>query len=222
MDLESLLAFFPTNQIGIILAALLLIVLVLAVVALQMSRRQATAQLELKQRLATLWQEMDELRVQQFNESEPTVGNTGNSGNQVLAEQFLLEKSALESIWPLVWGLHDKLGSFLRAVESNEPTGDTRVTARNAALEARKAVNGLRPFFNAEVDDLLTRLIDTEIKAHLAACQYMDMQQGGLSVAAEDEGSRHTSRQKFRLLHEGDAKDMLNHLVEVMRRRMVR
>ncbi len=75
---------------------------------------------------ATLWHEMDELRVQQFNASEPPVGN---SGNQVLAEQFLLKKAALENIWPLVWGLHDKLGSFLRAVESNEPTGDTRVTA---------------------------------------------------------------------------------------------
>lgn len=220
MEQEALLAFFSTHQFGIILAALLLIVLVLAVVALQMSRRQATVQLELKQRVATLWQEMDELRVQQFNESEPPAGNSGNQ--QVLAEQFLLEKTALENIWPLVWGLHDKLGSFLRAVESNEPTGDTRVTARNAALEARKAVNGLRPFFNAEVDDLLTRLIDTEIKAHLAACQYMDMQQGGLSVGADDENSRHTSRQKFRLLHEGDAKDLLNHLVEIMRRRMVR
>jgi type II secretory pathway pseudopilin PulG len=218
MELGSLLAYFSTLQFGIIVAALLLIVLVLVVVALQASRRQVTVQLELKQRLETLWHEMDELRVQQFNASEPSVGN---SGNQVLAEQFLLEKAALEKIWPLVWGLHDKLASFLRAVESNEPTGDTRVTARNAALEARKAVNGLRPFFNAEVDDLLTRLIDTEIKAHLAACQYMDMQQGGLSAGAEDESSRHTSRQKFRLLHEGDAKDLLNHLVEVMRRRMV-
>lgn len=219
MELESLLAFFSTHQFGVILAGLLLLALVVSVVALQMSRRQSDLQLELKQRVATLWQEMDELRVQQFNETEPPAGN---SGNQLLAEQFLLEKAALETIWPLVWGLHDKLGSFLRAVESNEPTGDTRVSARNAALEARKTVNGLRPFFNAEVDDLLTRLIDTEIKAHLAACQYMDMQQGGLSVGAEDENSRHSSRQKFRLLHEGDAKDLLNHLVEVMRRRMVR
>ena len=219
MELESLQAFFSTHQFGVILAGLLLLALVVAMVALQMSRRQSDVQLELKQRVATLWQEMDELRVQQFNDVEPPAGN---SGNQLLAEQFLLEKAALETIWPLVWGLHDKLGSFLRAVESNEPTGDTRVTARNAALEARKTVNGLRPFFNAEVDDLLTRLIDTEIKAHLAACQYMDMQQGGLSVSADDENSRHTSRQKFRLLHEGDAKDLLNHLVEVMRRRMVR
>lgn len=219
MELESLMALFSSHQFGIILAGLVLVVLVVAVVALQISRRQAGGQLELKQRVATLWQEMDELRVQQFNEAEPP---TGTSGNQLLAEQFLLEKAALEKIWPLVWGLHDKLGSFLRAVESNEPTGDTRVTARNAALEARKTANGLRPFFNAEVDDLLTRLIDTEIKAHLAACQYMDMQQGGLSVSADDEGSRHSSRQKFRLLHEGDGKDLLNHLVEIMRRRMIR
>lgn len=219
MEPDSLLALFSTHQVVVISAVFLLTVLVLAVVSLQMSRRQATVQLELKQRLATLWQEMDELRVQQFNEPEVPVGN---SGNQLVAEQFLLEKTALETIWPLVWGLHDKLGSFLRAVENNEPTGDTRVTARNAALETRRTVNGLRPFFNTEVDDLLTRLIDTEIKAHLAACQHMDMQQGGLSVTADDESSRHTSRQKFRLLHEGDAKDLLNHLVEVMRHRMVR
>ncbi len=56
---------------------------------------------------------------------------------------------------------------------------------------SRLVTPGLRPFFNAEVDDLLTRLIDTEIKAHLAACQYMDMQQGGLSAGADDENSRH-------------------------------
>ncbi|WP_152205871.1 hypothetical protein [Marinobacter changyiensis] len=219
MELESLQALLSSHQFGVILAGLLLVVLVVAVVALQSARRQASAQLELKQRVAALWHEIDELRVQQFNETEPP---TGNSGNQLLAEQFLLEKAALEKIWPLVWGLHDKLGSFLRAVENNEPTGDSRVTARNAALEARKAVNGLRPFFDAEVDDLLTRLIDTEIKAHLAACQFMDMQQGGLSVSAEDESSRHSSRQKFRLLHEGDGKDLLNHLVEIMRHRMIR
>lgn len=219
MELESLQALLSSHQFGVILAGLLLVVLVVAVVALQSARRQASAQLELKQRVAALWHEIDELRVQQFNETEPP---TGNSGNQLLAEQFLLEKAALEKIWPLVWGLHDKLGSFLRAVENNEPTGDSRVTARNAALEARKTVNGLRPFFDAEVDDLLTRLIDTEIKAHLAACQFMDMQQGGLSVSAEDESSRHSSRQKFRLLHEGDGKDLLNHLVEIMRHRMIR
>lgn len=219
MELESLLALLSTYQFGVILAALLVAVLVLAVVALQSVRRQASVQLELKQRVATLWQEIDEFRVQQFNETEPP---TGNSGNQLLAEQFLLEKAALEKIWPLVWGLHDKLSSFLRAVENNEPTGDTRVTARNAALEARKTANGLRPFFNAEVDDVLTRLIDTEIKAHLAACQYMDMQQGGLSTSVDDESSRHSSRQKFRLLHEGDGKDLLNHLVEIMRNRMIR
>lgn len=219
MEQEWLLAFFSTPEFGLLSVGLLLVVLVVAVIALQMSRRQTLLQHELKQRVATLWQEMDELRVQQFNESEIP---SGNSGSPLPAEQFLLEKAALEKVWPLVWGLHDKLGSFLRAVESNEPTGDTRVSARNAALEARKTVNGLRPFLNAEVDDLLTRLIDTEIKAHLAACQYMDMQQGGLSVAGDDESSRHASRQKFRLLHEGDAKDLLNHLVEVMRRRMVR
>ena len=101
----------------------------MAIVALfsaSAARRAAAEQSDtVKQRVESLWHDMDEIRVSQFNGPDSTEAGR----NPIASEQFSAEKAAYEAIWPLVWLLHDKLGMFLRSVESDEPAGELRLEA---------------------------------------------------------------------------------------------
>ncbi|ADP98381.1 conserved hypothetical protein, secreted [Marinobacter adhaerens HP15] len=149
----------------------------LAVIALFIgsgARRRSEDQLTaLRERSDTLWREVDDIRVAQFN--RPGESGNGAPGSPVEEARYQKEVEAYARIWPQVWNLHERLGMFLRAVEGGEAAGELRLEARNAALEARELLNRNRPFCTESVDELVTRLIDAEIKAHLAACQYLDL-----------------------------------------------
>lgn len=214
MDLDTLQTFL-NNHVGLVMiAAAMMILLVVVITLLRFRQAMLTRHVSLQTRLDSLWHEMDYLRVQ-GPDDEPT--NTSPVDQAALvSQQFASEKAALEQIWPVIWDLHDKLGTFLRNVESGESAGDSRLAARSAALHARAIINSLRPFYEERLDDLLTRLIDADIKAHLAACQYLDHRHSGASESAEGH------REKFRLIYEGDARELLNQLIALMRRRLVR
>lgn len=171
----------------------------------------------LKMRVDILREEMNELIVDQFDGSSRE-GSRPEGG--LAAEQHAAEKSAYEILWPLVWSLHDKLGSFLRAVEAGDAAGESRVAARHAALDARAALNRTRPFCHQHVDALATQLIDTDIKAHLAGCQFQDLLKD--TAGADNQGEDEQLRQRFRMLYDVESRELLNQLVDTIRRRMVR
>lgn len=219
MDTDQLLSLINHDGAAVALSATALIVAVVTLLYVASSRRrQDFLDNQLKQRTETLWRDMDELRIHQFNDTvTPAPGPHGRDSD---SDQFATEKAAYETIWPLVWQLHDRLGMFLRAVESGEPAGELRLEARNAALEARSALNRNRPFCHEEVDELVTRIIDTDIKAHLAACQYMDLLKE--SATSNTTHDRNIQREKFHLLYDGEAREMINQLVSVIRNRTLR
>jgi hypothetical protein len=109
---------------------------------------------------------------------------------------------------------------FLRAVEAGEAAGELRLEARNAALEARNLLNRNRPFCTESVDELVTRLIDAEIKAHLAACQYLDLLKDVSSASSNHD--RRVLQDKCHSLHEGEARELMNQLVSSIRHRAIR
>ncbi|MDX1598952.1 MAG: hypothetical protein R3295_09840 [Marinobacter sp.] len=219
MDTDQLLSLIANDGAAFALsvAATIVAILTLAYVAND-KRRQDFLDKQLKQRTETLWRDMDELRISQFNSSDTSSQGPGNRESD--ADQFATEKAAYETIWPLVWQLHDRLGMFLRAVESGETVGELRLEARNAALEARSALNRNRPFCHGDVDELVTKIIDTDIKAHLAACQYMDLLKE--SATSNTTHDRNIQREKFHMLYDGEAREMINQLVTTIRERTLR
>lgn len=218
MDMDYLFDFLATTQLTFFIAIAALIVAIIALFSASAARRAMAEQSDtVKQRVDSLWHDMDEVRVSQFNGSGSA--DTG-SGNAIAGEQFSAEKAAYEAIWPLVWLLHDKLGMFLRSVESDEPAGELRLEARKAALEARSTLNRVRPFCHGEIDELITQLIDNHIKAHLAACHFMDLRKDSLSSNTSHE--REVQKEKFHTLYEGQSRELLNQLVGAIRRRMLR
>lgn len=171
----------------------------------------------LRERSDTLWREVDDIRVAQFNRP----GETGGvSGAPVEEARYHTEVEAYSKIWPQVWHLHERLGMFLRAVEAGEAAGELRLEARNAALEARDLLNRNRPFCSESVDELVTRLIDAEIKAHLAACQYLDLLKDVTSASSNHD--RRVLQDKCHSLHEGEARELMNQLVSSIRHRTIR
>lgn len=223
MESDVLLGFLSHNGLPLILAVTALVVTLLVAITVFRMKSRTTAHHDiLKERVDALWRDRDELRVNQFNGYSDNKNKPGavSPGNTSTAEQFATEKAAYEDVWPQVWSLHDKLGMFLRSVESGEPTGELRVEARNAALEARSTLNRVRPFCHDEVDDLVTQLIDTDIKAHLAACQYMDLLKGGAS--ANPNHDRTVQREKFRMLYDGEARELMSQLVATIRSRTIK
>lgn len=214
MDLDALQTALDSH-LGLLMTAAAIIILLIGIVILSRFRQAMLSRYAtLQTRLDTLWHEMDYLRLQAPEAETGAVAPADRSA--LVSQQFASEKAVFEQLWPVIWDLHDKLGTFLRAVESAESATDSRLAARTAALHARATINSLRPFYDGQLDDLLTRLIDADIKAHLAACQYLDHRHSGTSESPEGH------REKFRLIYEGDARDLLNQLVSVMRRRMVR
>ncbi|AZR42171.1 MULTISPECIES: hypothetical protein [Marinobacter] len=217
MDMDYLFDFLATTQLTFFIAIAALVVAIVALFSASAARRAAAEQSDtVKQRVESLWHDMDEIRVSQFNGPDSTEAGR----NPIASEQFSAEKAAYEAIWPLVWLLHDKLGMFLRSVESDEPAGELRLEARKAALDARSTLNRVRPFCHDDVDGLITQLIDNHIKAHLAACHFMDLRKDSLSSNTSHE--REVQKEKFHTLYEGQSRELLNQLVGAIRRRMLR
>lgn len=216
MEPDNLFDFFSANYVFVLIAVAALIVAIISVFSgTTASRKLAERIAAIKLRVDSLWTDMDELRVSHFN------GPKASGGNDPTASQrFSAEKAAYEAIWPLVWSLHDKLGMFLRAVEADDQAGELRLEARNAALTARSTLNRVRPFCHGDIDELITQLIDTHIKAHLAACHYMDLRKDSLSSSSNHE--RAVQKEKFHMLYDGQSKEMLDQLVTIIRRRMLR
>lgn len=209
MDLQSSLALLTDHSLLALSAGLLLAAL-LAVLTLSRLRQQLRAEQDnLRHRLDGLWHELDELRMQ-----TPVTSSATSERSPANEERFRRQYGVWESVWEVAWTLHDRVGNFLRAVENGENVADSRLSARNAALEARSRVNGLRPFFDEHVDALLSRVIDAEIKAHLAACQYLDRR------STEPDGSLESYRESFRLQHDGEAREAVNQLVAAIRQRL--
>ncbi|MBN7771050.1 hypothetical protein KUV44_07170 [Marinobacter daepoensis] len=194
---------------------------ILALVALAVamrSKRQSQHQLSaLRDRSDTLWREVDDIRVSHFNRPD-TAASPGTASLD--HARYQMEISAYQEIWPAIWHLHERLGQFLRSVDAGESAGDLRLEARNAALEARRLLNRHRPFCHENVDDLLTRIIDLEIKAHLSACQYLDLVKEVRSDASDHD--RRVLHDKYHSLHDGDARDLMSHLVDAVRHRAIR
>lgn len=216
MEADALVSFLIDQRFPLVLGAVALVVAVLAVIRLSaLDKRQAQDAEALRQRLDTLWHDMDEWRVSGF--SNPPQTAHALARETVDDARFATERAAYEEIWPQVWALHDKLGVFLRAVEAGEPAGDSRLAARHAALEARDIQNRLKPFCHQEVDELITRLIDADIKAHLAACQYLDLLRD--TATSEHSHERNVQRDKFRMIYDGEARELVTRLVEAIRAR---
>ncbi|MDX1552870.1 MAG: hypothetical protein R3198_09620 [Marinobacter sp.] len=219
MEPDNVLDFFSGNHVILLIAVAALIVAIVSVFSNTTARRKLADRVDsIKLRVDSLWTDMDELRVSHFNGSKPSGGSGGH--DTTATERFSSEKAAYEAIWPLIWSLHDKLGMFLRAVEADDQTGELRLEARNAALTARSTLNRVRPFCHADIDELITQLIDNHIKAHLAACQYMDLRKDSLSSSSNHE--RAVQKEKFRMLYDGQSKEMLDQLVSLIRQRMLR
>lgn len=217
MELDYLFDLVSANYFILLIAVTALIVAIIAAFSGTAARRRISEQNDtVKQRVDSLWVDMDEMRVSQFNSPGARSGTTDTTAS----ERFSVEKAAYDAIWPLVWTLHDKLGMFLRAVEADEQAGELRLEARNAALEARKTLNRVRPFCHGDIDELITQLIDNHIKAHLAACHYMDLRKDSLSSSSNHE--REVQKEKFRMLYDGQAREMLDQLVKAIRSRMLR
>lgn len=217
MEPASVFSVLSDHRLPLVVAGVAMAIALLATIIAVRLRHYFDAEQEgQKQRLETLWREVDELRVEQFN--GPT--NRQLELEHLDPEHLAIEKAAYDRLWPLICALHDKLGSFLRAVETGEPANDSRLSARNAALEARTTLNNVRPFCHERIDDLATQLIDTEIKAHLTGCQYQDLLRE--SPTGNGNGERERLHQKFRMLYDSDARELMNQLIEVIRRRMIK
>lgn len=233
MELDYLFNLSSTEQTILLIAITALIVAVIAVFSGAATRRKTAEQSSrVKQRVDVLWADMNELRIPEVNDSFSTpdhnagtnpgnsyVAETASTNRETSVERFATEKAAYESVWPMVWALHDKLGMFLRAVEAEDNPGELRLEARNAALDARKTLSRVRPFCNADIDELITQVIDNHIKAHLAACHLMDLRKDSLSNSTEHE--RAVQKEKFRMLYDGQAREMLDQLVTLIRQRIL-
>jgi len=215
METDRLFNLISTEHAAILVAVTALVVAFLAIVVGNVSRRKISEQNQVvKYRVDSLWKDINEWQASQFNtRSHLTEPNT-NAG-----ERYSTQKAAYDAIWPLIWSLHDKLGMFLRAVEANDDAGELRLDARNAALEARRILNLIRPFCHGDIDELITQLIDNHIKAHLAACHLMDLRKDSLSSSSSHEMA--VQKEKFHMLFDGQGKEMLNQLVNLIRGRML-
>lgn len=219
METEPLGGLLAAGQLPLLMAGAALVIALITLAMISGARRRHEQRLDaLRERSDTLWREVDDLRVAQFNHGPEAASNGG--ANPMHQAHYRTEMDAYGKIWPQVWHLHERLGLFLRAVESGEAAGELRLEARNAALEARNLLNRNRPFCHEAVDELVTRLIDTEIKAHLAACQYLDLLKDVNSASSSHD--RRVLQDKCHTLHEGEARDHMNQLVSAIRQRAIR
>ncbi|WP_286220459.1 hypothetical protein [Marinobacter apostichopi] len=218
MDSESLLSITNGGQLAVLLAGAALLLGLLALWLGAGAKRSASRDIDnLRQKIGSMGREVDEIRVSQFNAPEREA--SALQGVEASIAKYRAEKSAYDQIWPQLWFLHDRLGMFLRAVENGESAGDLRLEARNAALDARTMLNRNRPYCSEAVDELITRLIDTQIKVHLTACQHLDLLKETAGSPSDHE--RRVLRDKCHTLYEGEARDLMNRLTVAIRARVI-
>lgn len=219
METAPLWSILSADTLPLTLAAVALALAIASLLVGLGARRRNQDQLAaLRERSDTLWREVDDIRVAQFN--RPGDAESGGPGSLVEEARYRTELEAYGKIWPQVWHLHERLSMFLRAVEAGEAAGELRLEARNAALEARNLLNRNRPFCTESVEELVTRLIDAEIKAHLAACQYLDLLKDVSNTSSNHD--RRVLKDKCHSLHEGEARELMNQLVASIRLRTTR
>ncbi len=219
MDAGQLWTMLPPHHLSLLMAAGASLLALGTILALLITRRRDKHQIRiLKQRIDSLWREIDDVRVVDFN--QPLGAKAPDQLSALEQERYRTEKAAYDTIWPKVWQLHDRLGVFLRAVEAGEAANELRLEARQAAIEARNHLNQNRPFCSETVENLASRLIDTEIKAHLAACQHLD-QKKEVSNAPSTHDQR-VLQDKCHTLHDGEARELLNQLASTIRHRTLR
>lgn len=219
MDTDPLREILSAGSLPLMLAAIALVLALMALWFGSSARRRYEDQLlALRERSDNLWREVDDLRVAQFN--RPGDAGGASAGSPVDEARYQTEVEAYRKLWPQVWHLHERLGMFLRAVEAGEAAGDLRLEARNAALEARSLLNRNRPFCSETIDELVTGLVDAEIKAHLAACQYLDLLKDVTDASSNHD--RRVLQDKCHSLHEGEARELMNQLVAAIRQRTIR
>jgi len=220
MDTGQFWIFFSSNHLPLLLSAgAVLLALSTLLVMMSTRRRQKDQLASLRERADTLWREVDDIRVAQFNHAGES-GSSAQGSSSFDEARYRTEKEVYDKLWPQVWHLYERLGMFLRAVEAGEASGELRLEARHAALEARNLLNRNRPFCSEVVDGLATRLIDTEIKAHLAACQHLDLLKDVSNTSSSHD--RRVLKDKCHSLHEGDARDLINQLALTIRERSIR
>ncbi len=220
MDTGQLWNLLSSDNLPLLLAAGALLFALIAILLSTGSRRRHQEQIAtLRERSDTLWREVDDIRVAQFNHTSDSAA-PAHSSSPLDEARYQTEKEAYDKIWPQMWHLHDRLGMFLRAVEAGEASGELRLEARHAALEARSLLNRNRPFCSEVVEGLCTRFIDTEIKAHLAACQHLDLLKDVSNASSSHD--RRVLQDKCHSLHEGDARDLINQLASSIRQRTIR
>jgi len=219
MDAGQLWTMLPPHNLSLLIAAGASLLALVAILILLNNRRRSQHQISaLKERIDSLWREVDEMRVMDFN--QPLGTKASDQGLALDQERYRTEKTAYDTIWPKVWQLHDRLGVFLRAVEAGEAANELRLEARQAAIEARSNLNQNRPFCSETVENLASRLIDTEIKAHLAACQHLDQKKEVANTPSTHD--LRVLQDKCHTLHDGEARDLLNQLASTIRHRTLR
>ncbi|MBJ6137122.1 hypothetical protein [Marinobacter litoralis] len=219
MDAGQLWTMLPPHNLSLLVAAGASLLALVALLILLISRRRNQHQITtLKQRIDSLWREVDDMRVVDFN--QPLGGKAPDQAAALEQERYRAEKAAYDLIWPTIWQLHDHLGVFLRAVEAGDSANELRLEARQAAIEARTQLNQSRPFCSETVENLASRLIDTEIKAHLAACEHLDKKKE-LANAPDSQNLREF-QDKCHTLHNAEARELLNQLASSIRHRTLR
>ncbi|AOY86950.1 hypothetical protein BKP64_01455 [Marinobacter salinus] len=218
METDPLFSVLAGDNLPLLLSAGALLIALIALWLASGAGRETRRDVEtLRQKTGVLGREMDDLRVSHFHGQD--LANRAVAPAENDTARYLAEKEAYDRLWPQVWHLHDRLGMFLRAVEGGEAPGELRLEARNAALEARNLLNRNRPFCNATVEELVTRLIDTEIRAHLAACQYLDLLKEVSTTPSDHD--RRVLQDKCHSLHEGESRELMNRLADAIRARVI-
>ncbi|MGP9832988.1 hypothetical protein [Marinobacter sp. NSM] len=152
MDTGQLGNLLSSDNLALLLSAGAVLLALSTILFTATARRRHQGQLtSLRERADTLWREVDDIRVVQFNRAgEP--GSPSQVTSSFDEARYLTEKEAYDKLWPQVWHLYERLGMFLRAVEAGEASGELRLEARHAALEARNFLNRNRPFCSEVVD----------------------------------------------------------------------
>lgn len=218
MDSDGILGLIGPQPL-LVVGGLLCLLALIAFFLINRKVQQALQDVDhIDHRLNTLWHELDTVRLDPVPSADQPLKSATLPAPS--PEKYTAERAVYETLWPLIWSLHDKVGTFLRAVDHRESHSESRLAARHAALEVRSQVNRMRPFFDENIDRLITQLLDVEIKAHLTACQYLDRSQSQTAVGAEGiETQPDTLRQKWRMLYDSEATELVNQLVDAIRRR---
>ncbi|MEX2365998.1 MAG: hypothetical protein WD601_05295 [Pseudohongiellaceae bacterium] len=213
---------------------ILVIVIILAVIAaFWLYQNQNSRQQDLQRELQALRFELDDQRMEPRGNSLAPA-NRSNQGpglgaappppsSRALGRMHAeLELQAYQKIWASVRDLHDKLGTFLRAIETSDSPTESRMAARTAALKAKDCSQRLRPFYPENIEAQVFQLIDNEVHMHLSACAYLDGTKELPTKGSRDQTSSayQSLRDESKLIYDGECRQQLNALVQSIRHRL--